>query len=96
MDVNVTPEVYVDSKRFPIVAEQNARVARASFEAFRRTMRRDMLWNPFVLRLTRELQRLVHRGARQRGGGFAGHLAVRRPRAAAAAGDRVRQRRVGR
>jgi hypothetical protein len=57
MNVNVTPEVYVDSKRFPIVAEQNARVARASFEAFRRTMRRDMLWNPFVLRLTRELQR---------------------------------------
>jgi hypothetical protein len=57
MNVNVTPEVYVDSKRFPIIAEQNARVARASFEAFRRTMRRDMLWNPFVLRLTRELQR---------------------------------------
>jgi phage terminase large subunit-like protein len=57
MNVNVTPKVYVDSKRFPIIAEQNARVARASFEAFRRTMRRDMLWNPFVLRLTRELQR---------------------------------------
>jgi len=35
--------------------EQSLRLA--SFEAFRRTIRPGMQWNPFVSRLTRELQR---------------------------------------
>jgi hypothetical protein len=39
-----------------LAARGNAYIAQDSFEAFRRTIRPNMLWNPFVLRLTRELQ----------------------------------------
>ena len=35
----------------------NAALARESFKVFRQTIRPNMLWNPFVARLTRELQR---------------------------------------
>jgi hypothetical protein len=35
----------------------NARAAQHSFEMFRKTVSQQMLWNPFVLRITRELQR---------------------------------------
>jgi predicted phage terminase large subunit-like protein len=35
----------------------NAYLAQDSFEVFRKTIRPNMVWNPFVLRLTRELQR---------------------------------------
>jgi hypothetical protein len=35
----------------------NASSAQLSFEMFRKTIRPGMLWNPFVHRLTRELQR---------------------------------------
>jgi hypothetical protein len=35
----------------------NALAAQHSFEMFRKTVRPTMLWNPFVLRITRELQR---------------------------------------
>jgi hypothetical protein len=38
-------------------AKGNAYLANTSFESFRRTVRPGMLWNPFVHRLTRELQR---------------------------------------
>jgi len=41
---------------FPVLRDNNARVARNSFEAFRRTVHPEMLWNPFVLRITRELE----------------------------------------
>jgi hypothetical protein len=43
--------------RVPSFRSSNADLARDSFETFRRTVRPGMLWNPFVLRLTRELQR---------------------------------------
>ena len=51
----VTPYFYTD--RVPKFKQANAELARISFEAFRRTIRPTMLINPFVLRLTRELQR---------------------------------------
>jgi hypothetical protein len=38
-------------------SEYNAMGARDSFEMFRKTVRPNMLWNPFVYRITRELQR---------------------------------------
>jgi hypothetical protein len=38
-------------------AHVNARAAQHSFEMFRKTVRPTILWNPFVLRITRELQR---------------------------------------
>jgi ABC-type sugar transport system ATPase subunit len=36
---------------------KNAVIAQNSFAAFRKTIRPGMLWNPFVARITRELQR---------------------------------------
>jgi hypothetical protein len=51
------PERFIYTKALPAITDKNARLARRSFEAFRRTIRPDMLWNPFVLRLTRELDR---------------------------------------
>jgi hypothetical protein len=38
----------------------NAVLAKDSFEVFRKTVRPNMLWNPFVYRLTRELQRFAN------------------------------------
>jgi hypothetical protein len=38
-------------------AAGNSYLAQGSFESFRRTIRPNMLWNPFVSRLTRELQK---------------------------------------
>jgi hypothetical protein len=38
-------------------ARANAFLAKTSFESFRRTIRPGMLWNPFVHRITRELER---------------------------------------
>ena len=38
-------------------AKGNAYLAKTSFASFRRTIRPGMLWNPFVYRITRELQR---------------------------------------
>jgi hypothetical protein len=55
--VTERPERFLYTKSIPAFTDKNARLARRSFEAFRRTIRPDMLWNPFVLRLTRELQR---------------------------------------
>jgi hypothetical protein len=50
------PERFVFTNKLPALTDKNARVARNSFEAFRRTVHPEMLWNPFVLRITRELQ----------------------------------------
>ena len=61
------PKRFFYTARVPALTDKNARVARKSFEAFRRTIRPDMLWNPFVLRLTRELHqfgRALERGKR--------------------------------
>jgi hypothetical protein len=55
--VTPRPEQFRYTAAIPALTEKNARLARRSFEAFRRTIRPDMLWNPFVLRLTRELER---------------------------------------
>jgi hypothetical protein len=62
-DLKMTPEVdtvvterpqqFRYTTAIPSLVEKNARLARR----FRRTIRPDMLWNPFVLRLTRELER---------------------------------------
>jgi hypothetical protein len=38
-------------------ARANGYLANISFQSFRRTVRPDMIWNPFVYRITRELQR---------------------------------------
>jgi hypothetical protein len=57
--VTERPERFFYTGRIPAFTDKNARLARKSFEAFRRTIRPDMLWNPFVLRLTRELQRFA-------------------------------------
>jgi hypothetical protein len=54
--VTPRPERFRYTTAIPALTEKNARLARRSFEAFRRTIRPNMLWNPFVLRLTRELQ----------------------------------------
>jgi hypothetical protein len=43
----------------PITEYGNAILAKDSFEVFRKTIRPTMLWNPFVYRLTRELQRFA-------------------------------------
>jgi hypothetical protein len=53
-DVAVTerPARFLYTKGIPTFTNKNALIARRSFEAFRRTIRHDMLWNPFVLRLT--------------------------------------------
>jgi hypothetical protein len=50
------PERFMLTNKLPVLTDNNARVARKSFEAFRRTIHPEMLWNPFVLRITRELQ----------------------------------------
>jgi hypothetical protein len=55
--VTERPEQFGYTTAVPKLTDKNARLARRSFEAFRRTIRPDMLWNPFVLRLTRELER---------------------------------------
>jgi hypothetical protein len=55
--VTERPERFFYTGRIPTFTDKNARLARTSFEAFRRTIHPDMLWNPFVLRITRELQR---------------------------------------
>jgi hypothetical protein len=44
----------------PRVEYANATLAKNSFEVFRKTIRPTMLWNPFVYRLTRELQRFAN------------------------------------
>jgi predicted phage terminase large subunit-like protein len=43
--------------RLEMITAANAAVARESLAAFRRTVRPDMLWSPFVGQLTRELQK---------------------------------------
>ena len=40
-----------------VITEANAATARESFAVFRRTIRPDMLWSPFVGLITRELQK---------------------------------------
>ena len=55
--VTERPERFFYTERIPTFTNKNARLARTSFEAFRKTIHPDMLWNPFVLRITRELQR---------------------------------------
>jgi hypothetical protein len=50
------PERFMFTNKLPTLTGKNARVALTSFEAFRRTIHPEMLWNPFVLRITRELQ----------------------------------------
>jgi hypothetical protein len=58
--VTPRPEQFRYIKAIPVLTEKNARLARRSFEAFRRTIRPSMIWNPFVLRLTRELEHFGH------------------------------------
>jgi hypothetical protein len=55
--VTERPVRFVYAKGLPVLTDNNARLAKRSFEAFRRTVHPNMLWNPFVLRITRELQR---------------------------------------
>ncbi len=43
-----------------VITAANAAVARESLAVFRRTLRPDMLWSPFVGQLTRELQKFHH------------------------------------
>jgi Terminase large subunit, T4likevirus-type, N-terminal len=57
--VTERPERFVYTKGLPDLTDKNARIAKGSFEAFRRTIHPDMLWNPFVLRITRELERFA-------------------------------------
>jgi Terminase large subunit, T4likevirus-type, N-terminal len=55
--VTERPQQFRYTTAIPTATKKNARLARRSFEAFRRTIRPEMIWNPFVLRLTRELER---------------------------------------
>jgi hypothetical protein len=55
--VTERPERFFYTGRTPLFTDRNAKLSRKSFEAFRRTIHPDMLWNPFVLRITRELER---------------------------------------
>jgi hypothetical protein len=50
--------------RVDLVTNVNAANARESFADFRRTIRPDMLFNPFVDRITRELQHFYEAFAR--------------------------------
>jgi hypothetical protein len=49
-------ERFFYTDRIPTLKDKNAQLSRISFEAFRRTVRPGMLWNPFVARITRELR----------------------------------------
>jgi hypothetical protein len=47
----------IRTDRLDAITEANAATARESFAVFRRTIRPDMLWGPFVGLITRELQK---------------------------------------
>jgi hypothetical protein len=51
----------ISTERLDAVTEANAAMARESFGVFRRTIRPDMLWSPFVGLITRELQKFHQR-----------------------------------
>jgi phage terminase large subunit-like protein len=54
--VNDDPPL-ITTERLDALTEANAAAARESFAMFRRTIRPDMLWGPFVGSMTRELQK---------------------------------------
>jgi hypothetical protein len=69
----MSDEDFFDLGRVPSFRSSNADLARDSFETFRRTVRPEMIWNPFVHRLTRELQYFYN-----------GYIAGKRPKLAIA------------
>jgi hypothetical protein len=58
-DTAMAPQSNYYTSDISITEYGNATIAKDSFEAFRKTIRPAMLWNPFVYRLTRELQRFA-------------------------------------
>jgi hypothetical protein len=48
---------WYSSRKVNALTRKNSYLAQESFKAFRKTVRPNMIWNPFVIRLTRELQR---------------------------------------
>jgi hypothetical protein len=69
----MSDEDFFFTGRVPSFRSDNAGLARGSFETFRRTIRPGMIWNPFVYRITRELQRF-----------YEGYKAGKRPKLAIA------------